>query len=134
MFGKKDKTKKVKKKSLSKTLQHLVVRVALVILVASTIMNWISTSTELSAAITLSGGNLVNGMKALISLYESFEDYASDVMDTYRSIPEEIRQNPDSQEYRSYFARFAEDPRVEYLSNLLLRLNSSMNTLITPST
>ena len=126
MFGKKDKTKKVKKKSLSKTLQHLVVRVALLILVASTIMNWISTSTELTAAITLSGGNLVNGMKALISLDESFEDYASDVMDTYRSIPEEIRQNPDSQEYRSYFARFAEDPRVEYLSNLLLRLNSSM--------
>ena len=61
MFGKKDKTKKVKKKSLSKTLQHLVVRVALLILVASTIMNWISTSTELTAAITLSGGNLVPG-------------------------------------------------------------------------
>ena len=103
MFGKK--TKQKKKKNMAKALRNMIVRVALIVLIVSTLMSWLFMNLEFSLILELNGESTVTGEKALLEQEGHFTEYAESVMETYLSIPEEIRQNPHSDEYREYFAK-----------------------------
>ena len=125
MFGKK--TKQKKKKNMAKALRNMIVRVALIVLIVSTLMSWLFMNLEFSLILELNGESTVTGEKALLEQEGHFTEYAESVMETYLSIPEEIRQNPHSDEYREYFAKYRNSDYVRVISELLLTIDNSMN-------
>ena len=125
MIGKNGKAKK--KKSMAKALRNMVVRVALIVLVISTAVCWLFMKTELALLMEINGQSIVLGMKAVLGREEHFEEYALSVMETYHSIPEEIRKDPKSDEYRAYFKEYRTDEYIKSVSKHLSAINNILS-------
>ena len=108
MAGKKE--KREKRKSLSKVIFRLVLIVALVIFVVSTILSLVFNSVVIGSLLTMDGESSTEALRTLAEQVGGFEEYANAVMETYHSIPEDIRSKGESPEYRAYFERFKEEP------------------------
>ena len=118
---------KKRKKSLAKSLRNMVVRIALIIFLICTLMCWYFLSFEFSLLMDINARNLVTGIKAFLDEEGHFEEYASSVMETYRKIPEEIRKDPQSAEYRAYFDKYRTDGYSGSISQKFFTINNSLD-------
>ena len=109
---------------MSKVLRNMVVRIALIVFALCTIMCWFFMSIEFSFMMQVSDQGIITGVKVFLDQEGHFEEYASSVMETYRSIPEEIRQNPHSDEYRAFFEQYNSDEYVGRIAAKLCAINN----------
>lgn len=119
-------SKEKRKRSLTKMIRHLVLFVALTIFGVSTFLNWKFMNAEGLTLYTMNADTLVASMSALMSTTDGLEAYKEALMETYRSVPEEIRSDPGSDAYKAYFAGFTHS---NFYNQFLNRLESlSRNT------
>ena len=103
--------KKRRKRSLYKSITRLVLLVALVVFLASTIINARLSVDQVASLMGVTGEVLSEQLYRNISQVDGFEDFTISVMETYRSIPEAVREDPESAEYRAFF-KSLEDSQV----------------------
>ena len=118
--------KKKKKRSLAKTLRSLVFRVAVIIFIISTLMCWGFMSTQFAMTLEMMGENLVAGARAVLEMDGGFEEYASSVLHTYFSIPEEIRKDPSSEAYQAFFRDYESEDYYTHAMELLEQLKNHL--------
>ncbi|MBR0396689.1 MAG: serine/threonine-protein phosphatase [Eubacterium sp.] len=100
--------KEKKNRSISRAVLWILAAAVLVMLAISTMLNWSFMKIGVTALLSMSGSNAAVGFRHTVEMADGLEEYVSGVMDTYNSIPDEIRRKPDSDAYRAYFAPFLE--------------------------
>ena len=120
------KKKRRKWKSLGRRMSRLMTLVVLLIIVLSTVLNWTFMSGLIDGIFYASGDNIAASIRLLIrdEKGNSFEGYVEDVLDVYRSIPEDVRSDPDAEEYQAYFSRFEQDSRYQELMGYFSRIGT----------
>ena len=121
-----EKEKQKYKKSLTKSMQRLVIGVALVILAAASLLNGTASSRVISNMFSLASEQMISSMKATIEVVGGFEEYAGDMIRTWESIPPEIRENPHDPLYREYFDPYENGEYAARLSEALEKLEGGM--------
>ncbi len=119
--------KKTKRKSLTKSMQRLVLIVALVILVTASILNLIASRIQFASMFEINSVQMINSMKAVMGMLGGFDEYARDVLETWESIPEKIREKPESPEYRAYFEQYETCDFVKNAAEALEKLQFSLS-------
>ena len=110
-----------RRRSLARSIRRLVLLSIFVIFVVSSLLSGFFAVNEIGAAVNLSG-DVVAGMTYWrISEIEGLEEYVKNVLETYRSIPENVRTEPHSEAYRGYFRQFEDDPITARLQEVLVR-------------
>ena len=117
-----EKKRRRRRRSLPKGIRRLVLVVSLVIFIIATIMSYVFLNLEVDTMMAIDGNTSTAAIKVLVEETGGFEDYANKVLSIYRSIPEDIRANVDSPEYRAYFEGMMEDPFIKEISPLVLEL------------
>ena len=97
-----------KNKSISSAILWILAAAVLVILAISTMLNWGFMKVGVTTLLSMSGSNAAVGLRHTIEMADGLEEYVNGVIDTYDSIPDEIRSQQDSDAYRAYFAPFLE--------------------------
>ena len=112
---------------MSKALRNMVVRISILVLVVSTIMSWFFMKLEFNFLMKINGQSAITGIKAVLDQDGHFEEYASSVMETYRSIPEEIRKDVNSDEYRAFFEKYRTSEYVQHISGIFLTISNTLS-------
>ena len=81
---------------------------AAVIFIISILLNWNFLKSGSRYLFSLAGFSAATSCKAMTESLPGFNEYAISVMDTYRSIPEEIRERQELSEYRAFFSGYEE--------------------------
>ena len=105
------KTRRRRRKSLSKAVRRLVLLVTLIVFIASLVINYFLSSFEIGGVMEMSGRSQAKVAARHVSQIDGVEEYCKKVMDIYRSIPEDIRSDKNSDQYRAYFAEL-EDSEI----------------------
>ena len=113
------KEKKRRRRSLSKSIMRMVLLVALVVFLASNIVNAYLSVHEVASLMSVTGQLFSEQLHRDVSQVEGLEEFAARVMETYRSIPADVRKNADSKEYHSYTEELEKDPVYEQLRYVL---------------
>ena len=119
---------KKRKKSLSKSIQRLVLTVALVIFLAASILNAIAANTEISTMFDVSSQHVLGSMRTVISLFDHFDDYANDIIGTYEGLTDAERENPFDGAYLSHFSGYESGAYCQDVSAALDSLQTSLTT------
>ena len=130
MFGKKKKQaekkigtlKRRKRKSLAKSMLRIVISVAIIIFVVSTILNWNIFRVQSSLMMERQAYNAAVAVRLDVFSMGDFEPFSKAVMETYRSIPEEIRLSADDS-YYAYFEKYENSPEYQQMREELLHLS-----------
>ena len=120
------KKRKKRKKSLTKAIQRLVLIMALIIFLASALLNWTFLKDEFGFFLWLSSHNAAVGIEAKADQLAGFEDFAKDVMKTYSSVPEKIRQ----EQGEEYFAYFEEYEKSDFYRHALETLKETSSSFL----
>ena len=83
--------------------------------------------TEMIAQLATSAVLMTNSAYTTLDQTFDLEKLASDVLEVYRSIPEEVRKNQDSAEYRAYFSELEKDSKYSMLESVLGQFRDSAN-------
>ena len=126
-------TVKKRRKSLSRSMQRLVLVVALVIFLAASILNGIAANVEFSTMFDANSQHVVGSMKTVVSLFDRFDDWAGDIIDTYEGLTEEERKNPSDEVYLSRFSRYESGKYDQDMSSALTSLQDSLAMTFTIS-
>ena len=97
--------RKRRRRSLVKTFQRQITLIALVIFAASAFLYLAFQNEEFKVLLDRSARNAAIGTQTAIQDVEGFEEYTASVMETFASIPEEVRQEG-GEEYDAYFEPF----------------------------
>ena len=116
--------KKRKVRSLSKSMQHLVLGVALIILVVASLLNARVSNTVFSHMSDVTSEQVLASIKAVTEIVGGFENYAAEVIRLWESIPSELRSNPQESRYRAYFDSYEEGGYAKELSTALEKLQN----------
>ena len=99
--------RKKRRKSLSRAILRLVLIVGLCIFLSSTVLSWLVQQVEMKVLMTVSSQSAAVGTMIQAENTEGFEEYARSIMETYYSIPEDLRL-AQSEEYFAYFEKYDE--------------------------
>ena len=83
--------------------------------------------TEMIAQLATSAVLMTNSAYTTLDQTFDLEKLASDVLEVYRSIPEEVRKNQDSAEYRAYFSELEKDSKYSMLESVLGQFRDTAN-------
>ncbi|MBR1598489.1 MAG: PP2C family protein-serine/threonine phosphatase [Lachnospiraceae bacterium] len=111
--------------SLAGKTFHMVFMIAVVFAVLSLL---ISTGLYMSEMVKqIASDDVMMARNAATVIDQSFdvEEMCSRVLEVYKSIPEDVRQNPDSSEYRSYYKKLEADTRYRMLELVLKEFKDS---------
>lgn len=117
-------TEQTRKKSLSKSMQRLVIGVALVILVVASLFNGRVSNMLFSEMYDLSSEQVLTSIKAVTEIEGGFDEYTRAVIQTWESVPEDLRNNQDDPRYLEMFAQYENGEYGTKLSNNLLKLQN----------
>ena len=106
----KRKKREGKRKSLARAVVGIMTFVAVMIFLVATLLNFVFTQFGVVGLFTISGQSMAGNLARLVTIDDGFTDYAAEVLAVWQSIPEEIRSNPESDEYRAFFTKFADYP------------------------
>ena len=117
--------RKKRRKSLSRAILRLVLIVGLCIFLSSTVLSWLVQQVEMKVLMTVSSQSAAVGTMIQAENTEGFEEYARSIMETYYSIPEDLRL-AQSEEYFAYFEKYDESPVYKELVKSLRELNAEI--------
>ncbi len=128
MFHNKTEEMKIKfgRKSLYKTVRRLILVVVLFVLVFSFILNLVFFRFALESILSVTTMSMLNQFSSRAQEIPGVEDYIDKIMETYRSMPDEVRRAGESPEYRAYFAPLEDDPAREELMRILGEIQEDM--------
>ena len=114
---------KKKIKSLGKRMVRLVMVVVLVIFSLSTYMNWNFMRAGTTFMLSMNGVIASNYARVFLGKQQGLPEYVRSVLETYRSVPEDVRQNPHSETYRAYFEPLKDNPYYQSIIQDLTHIN-----------
>ncbi len=106
---------------------RIFVTAVLVILTISTILNWRFMRAGVTVLLSMSGSNAAVGLKQTVGMSDGFAVYVDEVLGTYQQIPDDIRNDMDSEEYRAYFEPFERSAFYKKLNHVLENENDQFN-------
>ena len=106
---------------------RIFVTAVLVILTISTILNWRFMRAGVTVLLSMSGSNAAVGLKQTVGMSDGFAVYVDEVLGTYQQIPDDIRNDMESEEYRAYFEPFERSAFYKKLNNVLENENDQFN-------
>lgn len=83
--------------------------------------------TEMIAQLATSAVLMTNSAYTTLDQTFDLEKMAADVLEVYKTIPEEVRKNQDSAEYRAYFSELEKDSKYSMLESVLGQFRDSAN-------
>ena len=116
-----------RRKSLSRSMQRLVLSVALLILIVASALNGRAMNAVFSRMFSINSRQIAVSMKVVTDNVGGFEDYAKEIVRTWEDIPEQVRKDPRSMEYRNYFEQYANGEYAKRLSTALENLQSGFH-------
>ena len=114
-----------RRKSLSRSMQRIVLGVAILILMVATFLNWIVSKIQFETMFSLNSMQMVNSMKTVVDLVGDFDEYSAQILETWDELPDDIKKDPSSGEYRSYFDEFENSEYGKTLTEHLKLLKAS---------
>ena len=118
------KPKKEKRKSLTKSMQRLVFGVAIIILIVASFLNGKVSDNVYSQMSDTTSEQVMTSIKAVADIVGGFEEYASEVVQTWEGLPEELRNRQNDPEYRAVFDHYEEGGYARELSTALEKLQN----------
>ena len=106
---------------------RIFVTAVLVILTISTILNWRFMRAGVTVLLSMSGSNAAVGLKQTVGMSDGFAVYVDEVLGTYQQIPDDIRNDMESEEYRAYFEPFERSAFYKKLNHVLENENDQFN-------
>ncbi|MBR2766153.1 MAG: hypothetical protein IKE03_09260, partial [Blautia sp.] len=117
---KKENQKRYKRrKSVGKRIIRMLILTVLIIFALSAYLNFSFLKYVVLGLFTMNGTNVAAGAKVIAEAPDGLTEYVEDIMQTYHDLPEEIRQDPDSDAYRDAFLKFHE---YAYYQNVMGQL------------
>ena len=105
--------KKKRRKKLTRAIQGQVLLVAVLLLVVSTGLNFLVFFVQTNTLVSISVESQLHIFRKILGEVEGVPEFAAAVMDTYHTIPGEIRSQPESEEYHAYQAKYRDEHREE---------------------
>ena len=102
---------------------RLVMVVVLVIFSLSTYMNWNFMRAGTTFMLSMNGVIASNYARVFLGKQQGLPEYVRSVLETYRSVPEDVRQNPHSETYRAYFEPLKDNPYYQSIIQDLTHIN-----------
>ncbi len=106
---------------------RIFVTAVLVILTISTILNWRFMRAGVTVLLSMSGSNAAVGLKQTVGMSDGFAVYVDEVLGTYQQIPDDLRNDMESEEYRAYFEPFERSAFYKKLIHVLENENNQFN-------
>ena len=120
-----EKQKKKYRKSLIRSMRRMVLLVALVIFLVSSLLCFGFMTVQFTSMFGINAQTSTFAISRMLTKVEGVEEYVSGVMETYRNLPEEIRSHPDTEEYRDYFRKFEESPVYAEIKGYMEEMDQS---------
>ena len=117
-----EKQRRGKRKSLSRAVVRIMVFVAVMIFLFSIFLNFVFAQIGTMGQLTVSGESMAGSISALVTMTEGFEEYAAEVLEVWKDIPEEIRREPESDAYKAFFAKFRDYPYYQATSSVIAKM------------
>ena len=98
--------RKKRKRSVGKTMRRQLLLVAIIVFAAATWLMSVVSIFQTRLVLAFNASTCAALSERIVNSVGGFEEYADEVLEVYRSIPEDVRMQQHGAEYRSYFSSF----------------------------